>query len=177
MKKFLMIALLFAVSTLAVAQTAFSGPRFSASFNGAVTSRTYNNATNSNVEYSANDGTIVTSVTVRTVNHPIAVNFESANFYHDQACGEGAKQVGDVNNAYYQGHPFAFSICAYTAKNDVPYYTMERVIIVDATTVIFIDMDVPQSIADVTDSQVTSASGKKNAFVGWVNFENTLTIK
>ena len=173
----LAVSLLCMSMVAAVSQTVYSGPNFTASFNGPVNVSTFNNATNSNTSYFATDGTIITRVIVRNVNHPIAVDFTSSQFYRNHQCegGDIAETLLDsTNSAYYAGHPFTYGACSYT-YNGVPYFTLQRSIIINATTVIFISMDVPQSIA--ARSTTTDSDGGNNAFLGWVNFENSLSIK
>jgi hypothetical protein len=121
----------------------------------------------------------MTRVVVRVVDHAIPVDFSSSNFYRTHLCEntEGATLDNDsTNDSYYDGHPFSFGVCNYTLGN-IPYWRLERIIIVDSTTVIFIAMDVPVSVANRPENATTSVKGTNDAFVGWVNFENSLVIR
>lgn len=169
----LTVAALALTAFSAVAQNVYSGPRFTAAFNGPVSTSTFTNPTNSNTSYTANDGVISTEITVRKVDHEIPVDFGSANFYRGNECSNGTL-AAYTNNAYYQGRPFAYAACTFTS-NGTDYITMERIIIVDSTTVIFIGMTVPVTVAN--QSPTKDSDGGNTAFLGWVNFERSLTIQ
>jgi hypothetical protein len=139
--------------------TPYSTPNFSATFNGTVATGT-NTQTNS-VSYtylsSAND--VAQKVTVRIVDHDIAVSHESSNFYVNDDRTGGT--MSDVKQDYYQGHPFTYSCHTYD-YNGVRLTKRARFIIVNARTVIFIEQFSAAAYNDTPE---------------WTAFENSLIIK
>jgi hypothetical protein len=99
------------------------------------------------------------SVFVRIVDHDIAVNHESSNFYANNDSTGGT--MSDVKQDYYQGHPFTYSCHTYDVGG-VSWTKRTRYIIVNARTVIFI-------------WQISLAA--YNDTPEWTAFENSLVIK
>jgi len=101
-------------------------------------------------------------VTVRIVNHDIAVDFTSSNFYANEDLKDGTNTELNRSTGYWQGHPFTYSAVSFVGGNGATLTTRTRYIIVSAREVIFI-------------SQTSLASFDDNAI--WQTFETSLNIK
>lgn len=166
-KSFVFVVVLLLVAAFAGAQN-FSGSRFTATFNGPVSTTTSSNATNSNLQYTSRSGNVTEGVTVRTVDHDIPVNQSSSQFYRANVVSPYILDSSKNSDGYYQGHPYSYGTFSYT-ENGVLYYVMERFIVVDSRTAIFIWMSMPAS----EDTDRTP----NNANVRWQDFEYTLNIQ
>jgi hypothetical protein len=152
------IGLLLSVTALAQS-TPYSTPNFSATFTGPVATSTDTNPTNTTYNYKSSTQNVSQSVFVRIVDHDIAVNHESSNFYANNDSTGGT--MSDVKQDYYQGHPFTYSCHTYDVGG-VSWTKRTRYIIVNARTVIFI-------------WQISLAA--YNDTPEWTAFENSLVIK
>jgi hypothetical protein len=153
------IGFLLSVTSFAQQSTPYSTPNFSATFNNTVT--TDNSSQTSSVSYIYKSVTqsVGQMVTVRIVDHDIAVSHESSNFYANDDRTGGT--MSDVKQDYYQGHPFTYSCHTYDFKG-TSLTKRARVIIVNARTVIFIE-------------QISAAAYNDTA--EWTAFEDSLVIK
>jgi hypothetical protein len=164
MKKFvssLFVALV--LSILAMAQsTPYSTTVFSATFNGPVTVQAAerNNAnTSSQVGYNSDNGAVVQFVVVRTIDHAIAVNFSSSDFYVDDQKGCESKKY--ITRGTWDNHPFTYDFCTFIVQGQ-RCTLRTRYIIVNPTTVILIQ----QASLEAYDDQSE-----------WEFFEGTLNIR
>lgn len=172
-KKLMGIMAVLVLSVVSAAQsTSFSTSAFSATFNGPVTatgpSRNIAN-TSTYYQYKSYQNGIWEGVEVRTIDHDIAVDFTSSQFYRANETGTLAPEVN--GDDYYQGHPFSYGFFSDLKGKDgdtATYERCERIIIVNSRTVIFIWMDME------TGGMRTA---NNTAFQPWVDFENSLDIK
>ncbi len=153
------IGLLLSVTAFAQQSTPYSTPNFSATFNGAVATETATHPNSVSYRYESSAQGVGQTVIVRIVNHDIAVNHESSNFYNNDDPTGGT--VSDVKQDYYQGHPFTYACRTYDVGG-VSWTKRTRFIIVNARTAIFIWQI---SRADYNDT------------AEWTAFENSLIIK
>ena len=150
MKKFLsMIVLALALSVSALAQypaspntgaatTPFATNVFSATFNGPVTtgSAVRNSTdTSTDVTYVSYTSLIAQGVVVRSIDHAIAVDYTSSDFYVNDLTGCDTK--ANISQGSWDNRPYTYVFCTYTAGGQT--YTLRvRFIIVNSTTVLFI---------------------------------------
>jgi hypothetical protein len=167
-KSTLLIATMF-LASLGMSQTNFSAPRFSASFNGAVeTSKAARNTNNTStsVQYTSTSGNVLESVTVRTIDHDIAVDSTSSQFYRANDT-TGTLFPASSSDGTYQGHPYSYG-CAHFESNGITFWSMTRYIIVDSRTAIFITLIVPENDVQLSNNETLPE---------WVRFENSLSIQ
>jgi hypothetical protein len=153
------IGFLLSVTAFAQQSTPYSTPNFSATFNNAVTTDTSSQTNSVSYSYKSVTESVAQTVTVRIVDHDIAVSHESSNFYANDDRTGGT--MSDVKQDYSQGHPFTYSCHTYDFSG-VRLTKRTRFIIVNARTVIFI-------------SQISAAAYNDTA--EWTAFENSLIIK
>jgi hypothetical protein len=155
-----LVAIGLVLSVTAFAEsTPYSTPNFSATFNGAVTTSTDTNPTNATYNYKSNTQNVFQAIFVRIVDHDIAVNHESSNFYANNDSTGGT--MSSVTQDYYQGHPFTYSYHMYDSGG-VSMTKRTRFIIVNARTVIFIWQISATAYDDTAE---------------WAAFANSLTVK
>lgn len=170
-KSTLLIATMF-LASLGMSQTSFSGPRFSASFNGAVkvNAPTRNPAnTSTSTSYVSVKGNVVEEVTMRTVDHDIAVDLTSSQFYRDSFAStvSGSTFTNRNSDGTYQGRPYSYGNYSYT-DGGVKTWVFARFIIVDSRTVVMIFLQIPESEVQLNDKEVLPE---------WQRFENSLSIQ
>ena len=152
MKKFLsslFLALVLSASALAqyptspntgAATTPYTTSVFSATFNGPVTAedtvRNTENTSTDQVFLSINSGgTIAQAVTIRTIDHAIAVDYTSSDFYVNDLSGCDTKT--NISQGSWDSRPYSYVFCTYSSEGNT--YTMRvRFIIVNSTTVVFV---------------------------------------
>ena len=141
--------------------TPFSNAQFSATFNGPVSTDTFRSKsdTSSNTVYGSTNHNVDQVVIVRFVDHDIAVDHTSSDFYadDDRTGGTVANRSSDV----WEDHPFTYTARDFTLDG-VDYTERTRFIIVNSREVIFISQT---RLRDYDD---------KNE---WLDFEYSLRIK
>jgi len=134
---------------------------FSATFNGTVeanSSRSDNGQSTNYIYESTNHG-VTQVVVVRIVDHDIAVDYTSSDFYANDDRTGGT--VDQTSRDHWQGHPFTYTFRHYQREgNDLGKRT--RFIIVNSRTVIFIYQIAAYSYDDRPE---------------WLDFEYSLSIK
>lgn len=144
--------------------TTFSNNYFSATFNGPVTDETKRNSGNTSTNYLFKSGPgtngVYQIVDVRIVDHDIAADLSSSNFYADSDTGLGP--VTDRSTNVWEGHPFTYTRRVKTYDGE-EYETRTRYIIVSSRVVIFIQQFAPTSL-DTNQRE-------------WFDFEYSLRIK
>jgi len=169
MKTIALVAVLFCAA-FGTAQT-YSTNLFSVGFNGTPTVSTTRNQANTSTrtDYRVWDGTVLEQVLVVNIDHTIPVDYTSSDFYRDEDASAG-EVLSTANNSQgmYQGRPFSYG-CFLSTFNGADEIRMTRYIIVNATTAIFISMELPDAATYPRDTN--------NAFKGWEDFESSLNIK
>ena len=160
LKSMFLAASMLVLSAFAVAQT-FSNNYFDASFAGAVTSATSrNNAnTSTNYDYTASTSNIFQDIDVRLIDHDIAVDYSSTDFYANIDASRGT--VLSRSAGTYQGHPFTYLCVQYTDGGSV---------ITERNRYIMIG---PREVYFVTQRSLSSYDDKAE----WDAFEASLNIK
>jgi hypothetical protein len=143
----LILAMVLSVSALAQyptspntgkATTPYTTGVFSATFNGPVTAKDSgrNTAnTSSDVTYVSSTDLIAQAVVVRTIDHAIAVDFTSSDFYVSDL--QGCDTKDNISKGYWDNHPLTYVFCTYTTGGQT--YTLRvRFIIVNSTTVLMV---------------------------------------
>jgi hypothetical protein len=142
--------------------TPYSTSYFSVAFNGAVsttTSRTANNQSSNTTYYSGSHG-VSQGVTVRIIDHNIAVDQTSSDFYADNDTTGGT--IDSRSTDVWEGHIFTYTRRLYNAPDGTQLSKRSRFIIVNAREVIFIIQICPASYEDRNE---------------WLDFEYSLRIK
>jgi hypothetical protein len=163
MKKFLAFAVLMLSSMLATAQTSFSNNYFSAQFSGGpVTSTTTLNdaRTSTNYDFTSVNSNVAQTVDVRLIDHDIAVDLSSSNFYADLDNARGV--VMSRSTGVYQGHPFTYTFTKVTRADQSTYSVRTRYIIVSPRVTIWV---------------IQSSSMQYEDQAIWEAFEDSLNIK
>lgn len=176
MKKFGLFLIAFALlATLACAQyptgpntgkqtTPVSNQYFSVTFNGSIitdTSRSTDNQS-SNYAYASMDHDVIQIVIVRFVDHDIAADYTSSDFYaNDDTTGGPGAVIDTRSQDTWEGHPFTYTRRLYTDKG-VQTSKRTRYIIVNSREVIFVEQIAPAAYADHDE---------------WLDFEYSLRIK
>ena len=158
MKFFRSILVVLTLSLAAMAQP-YSTNRFTAVFNGPVAVDTYSNPTNTNARYISSTNDVAQSVTVRIVDHDIAVDYTSSDYYVENQTGCESKNF--LSKGTWQGNPFSYDFCTYTNATGT-WTTRTRFIIVNSREVIFIQQSSLASYDDMAE---------------WSSFEATLEIR
>ena len=147
--------------------TPYSTNNFSATFNAPVTaepvSRSADNQSSNYTYWSATD-TVGQSVMVRFVDHDIAVDFTSSDFYANDDSTGGT--ITNRSTDYYQGHPFTYTRRDFV-QNGVELSKRVRDIIVSSREVIFLEQVAPY---------VSGPAGTGDQ-PQWFEFEDSLNIK
>ena len=138
--------------------TPYANNVFSATFNGAVTQATHAENTSTETMYASVADNIYQIVTVRYVDHDIAVDYTSSDFYVSNQTGCDSKTA--LSKDSWGGHPFSYDMCVYT-ENGVAWSVRSRFIIVNSKEVIFIQQ---HSLNTVDDQNI------------WFDFEYSLRI-
>jgi len=147
-KFFAVVALMLAFAVSGFAQTTYTTSQFSAAFNGSVRVDTFSNPTNTNVRYQSTtpDG-VTQAITVRTVDHDIAVSTASSDFYMSTDPTGGT--VRGISRGTYQGHPYTYAFHDKVNEAGVVEYSVRvRYIIVSSREVIFIEQVAPETLDD-----------------------------
>jgi hypothetical protein len=163
LKSLFLISAMFVLSAVSMAQTPFSNNYFDATFNGgAVASTTEPNDahTSTNYDYESDATDFAQVVTVRLIDHDIAVDLSSSNFYADADSKRG--EVISRSTGSWQGHPFTYTCTKIVGTNGVAYTVRARYIIVGPREAYFISQT---SRADYDDKAL------------WDTFESSLNIK
>ena len=174
MKKFIgSVILALALSVTALAQypaspntgkatTPYATGVFSATFNGPVevqasTRSTQNTSTDT--MYLSENGLIAQAVTVRTIDHAIAVDYASSDFYVNDLTGCDTKT--DQSQGSWDNRPYSYVFCTYSNGGNT--YTLRvRFIIVNSTTVLMV-----KQLALINDNDRDQ----------WLDFEYSLRIR
>jgi hypothetical protein len=143
------------------ANTPYSVATFSATFNGAVAVRTQTNTTSSDVIYTSNNGTVAQLIAVRTVDHDIAVDYTSSDFYANDDRTGGTVDTANTAHNVWEGHPFTYTFRNFMYE-DVNLSKRSRYIIVNSREVIFVEQVSAANYADRDE---------------WLDFEYSLRIK
>jgi hypothetical protein len=155
------VTLLLVVGSLSLCHAQrvnYSAPRFSASFNGAVKTwaKESDVKTSTNDYYSSETSGITELIAVRIIEHDIAVDNTSLDFYIGQTIKNGGTVVRSVYSTV-QGHP---AVTALIHKDDDSQRWMY--IMLDARTVLVLAQTTSWSTGDQTE---------------WDAFVNSLVIK
>jgi len=142
--------------------TPYSAPAFSVTFNEPVSVKTFQSTvgTSTNTLYSSFSHGVYQSVTVRTVDHDIAVDYSSSTFYANENTF-GTEDMAYRSTDVWEGHPFTYSRRSNT-ENGTTHYQRMRYIIVNSRTAIFITQ---MSSEDYDDRPE------------WLDFEYSLRIR
>jgi hypothetical protein len=144
------------------ATTPYATNVFSATFNGPVeVQEASRNAANTSTDYTyeSNNGRVLQVVTVRVIDHAIAVDYTSSDFYVNDMTGCNSKT--DVSRGTWDNRPYTYVFCTTTSGA----YTVTirvRYIIVNSTTVLMIKQGALESDNDRDQ---------------WLDFEYSLRIK
>ena len=166
---FLMVAASFAQWTYPTgpnagkATTPFDGAYFSATFNGTPSVKTYRSADNesSNTVYSSMTDTVAEIVTVRIIDHDIAVNYTSSDFYANDDRTGGTLDNDSTTRNVWCGLPYTYTFRNFELDG-VKLVKRSRYIIVNSREVIFIQQIAVASYEDRPE---------------WLDFEYSLRIK
>ena len=167
----LFLALVLSVSALAQyptspntgkATTPYTTGVFSATFNGPVTAKDSgrNTAnTSSDVTYVSSTELIAQAVVVRFIDHAIAVDYTSSDFYVNDLTGCDTKD--NLSQGTWDGRPYSYVFCTYTTGGQT-YTERVRFIIVNSTTVLMVKQ------------LALEANNDRDV---WLDFEYSLRIK
>ena len=151
------------------ANTPFSTAQFSATFNGPVEAQAASrSAQNTSTDHSYistgndfKDTSVGQKITVRFVDHDIAVDYTSSDFYANDDSTGGTVDTANTSNGVWEGHPYTYTYRTFTL-NGVQLTKRSRYIIVNAREVIFV--------------QQISLVGYEDRDQ-WLDFEYSLRIK
>lgn len=167
-----MFLALFLFAGIALAQTGlqttpYATNYFSATFDGPVDVqgpvRSEDNQS-TNYIYLSSSMTASQRIVVRFVDHDIAVDFTSSDFYANDDTVGGV--ITNRSQDYYQGHPFTYTRHHYT-YNGVEMSKRTRYIIVNSREVIFVEQFAP-----FVEGPYGTGDQPQ-----WFDFEGTLNIK
>src|ERR1035437_2977905 len=143
----LFLALVLSVSALAQyptspnrgkATTPYTTGVFSATFNGPVTATDATkttSGTSTDVTYYSATNLIAQAVVVRNIDHAIAVDYTSSDFYVNDLRGCDTKD--NLSKGVWDGRPYSYVFCTYSTGGQT--YTLRvRFIIVNSTTVLMV---------------------------------------
>jgi len=151
----------------------YSTSTFSATFNGPVTASSTQHATNTDYNYFSSSNGVMQMITVRFINHDIAVDQTSADFYaNDDASGGSGSTGGEVTNRSidsYQGHVFTYTR-RHSFADGIDYAKRTRFIIVNSREMMFVTQVVP--FEDLSGPVVGNGDQPQ-----WIEFEDSLNIK
>lgn len=126
--------------------TPYATQQFSAVFDGPVEVEAMQRSADgqsSNYSYFGHNGTVGQTITVRFVDHDIAVDFTSSDFYADDDKTGGV--VENRSTGMWQGHPFTYTRRHYTDQG-VELSKRTCYIIVNKREVIFVVQIAPYQI-------------------------------
>jgi len=160
LKSTLLAASLLVLSAFGIAQ-AFTNNYFDATFVGTVTSATSRNTANTstNYDFTASDTNIFQDIDVRLVDHDIAMDYSSTDFYADIDARRG--EVLARSTGVYQGHPFTYICVKYTDGGSV-LTERDRYIMIG-----------PREVYFITQRSLASYDDKAQ----WDAFESSLNIR
>jgi hypothetical protein len=146
-KAFSLFFIVTLFAALTTAQTPFSNDYFSATFNGPVSTGSARQATSTTTAwYSGNNG-VYQYVVVRVVDHDIAVNQTSADFYADTDTASGGA-IENRSTDTWEGHPVTYTGRKYTDPQGFVMFKRARFIIENSRTVISIQQFALYSLDD-----------------------------
>lgn len=121
------------------ANTPFSNTQFSATFNGAVIVKPASRNSNTATDYSflSQNDNVAELITVRIVDHDIAVNYESSDFYANDDRTGGTVDTENTTHGTWNGAPYTYTYRTFT-ENGIVLVKRTRYIIANSREVIFI---------------------------------------
>jgi hypothetical protein len=153
--------------------TLFANAQFSATFNGQVSvSETRRNGagTSSYQEYDSYESPVGQDITVKFLDHDIAVDLSSSNFYANgdfnritEINGATDVRLIDRSTDVWEGHPFTYTNVIFTVAGKT-YTLRSRFIIVNSREALFINQLSPSDLDTANRNQ-------------WLDFEYSLRIK
>jgi hypothetical protein len=111
------------------------------------------------VGYNSDNGEVVQFITVRTIDHAIAVDFSSSDFYVNDE--KGCESKKNITRGTWDNRPFTYDFCTFLVQGQ-RCTLRTRYIIVNPTTVILIQQASLESYDDQSE---------------WEFFESTLNIR
>lgn len=147
-------------SVLAAQTTPYTTPQFSANFNGPVTTFADTNTAKTSTDnfFTSTRNGVEQMISVRIVDHDIAVDKDSTDFYAGQAqkaVNWGSSSLLEHKEGSYQGHSWAY---VYLQS---PNNTRKRriwITIVNSRTVLMILQEAPMKTDDQSDWETISDS-------------------
>jgi hypothetical protein len=146
------------------ATTPYATTNFSATFDGPVTAMlpTRNGEnTSTDYKYVSQNGKVAEAVTVRFIDHDIAVDYTSSDFYANDDRTGGTVDTANTSHDSWNGAPFTYTYRTFTLDG-VILTKRTRYIIVNAREAIFIQ-------------QITAVGYEDRP--EWLDFEYSLRIK
>ena len=145
------------------ATTPFSNAQFSATFNGTVTAKpaARNSDTSTDYTYVSQNDKVAELVTVRIIDHDIAVNYESSDFYANDDRTGGTVDADNITHGSWNGAPYTYTYRTFT-YGSYELTKRTRYIIVNSREVIFLQQVTVKGYEDQPE---------------WFDFEYSLRIK
>jgi hypothetical protein len=140
--------------------TPYSNSQFLAAYNGTVSTRAVRENTSTETIYESFDHSVFQAVVVRFVDHDIAVDQTSSDFYADN--DSVTTPITNRSTGSWGGHPYTYAYRVYTDDAGNSMSKRQRSIIVSSREVIFIEQITPASYNDQNE---------------WLDFEYSLRIK
>jgi hypothetical protein len=146
------------------ATTPYSTTQFSATFDGPVTALlpTRNDEnTSTDYKYVSKNDKVAEAITVRFIDHDIAVDYTSSDFYANDDRTGGTVDTDNTSHNEWNGAPFTYTYRTFTLNGAV-LTKRSRYIIVNSREVIFIQQVTVNGYEDRPE---------------WLDFEYSLRIK